>query len=58
MIAKNKAGELFVSHKGDLKACYVTATEVITELKRNNIDTKFWVNVIRCLDEFKRNLSK
>lgn len=56
MIAKNKADELFEKHKGNIEACFITATQVLTELKRNELNTKFWINVIRELETIKKGL--
>jgi hypothetical protein len=58
MIAQNKADELFIKHKGNIDACFITATQVLQELQRNNLNTKFWINTIRCLEKIKRNLKK
>jgi len=57
MIAKNKVDELFMAHKGNLEACFITATQVLEEVKRNNLNPKFWINVIRGLEKIKRNLT-
>jgi len=54
MIAKNKIDELLKSHNGDIKACFITATEVYSELEKNGIKSIFWYKVIKELDKHKK----
>ena len=58
MIARNKVHDLMQKHHGDIKACFVTATEVYSELEKNGIKSNFWYKTIKELEKWKKNLEK
>ena len=58
MIAKNKVHELMQAHEGNLKSCFVTATQVYAELEKQGVKSNFWYKVIKELEVWKKNLEK